>query len=149
MRAAIYQNLDLPLEIVSVADPKPQPDQVIVEVVHAGICGSDLHMKQWGHAVPGTIFGHEFADTIVGEGSGVGLGWKTGERVTALPIDATAFAVLFGSPRHGAIGEMLVDALNGAQRTKVEDGALVELIEILVDVFEDSIDWLDARAFGE
>jgi (R,R)-butanediol dehydrogenase/meso-butanediol dehydrogenase/diacetyl reductase len=88
MRAAIYRTLDVPLDIVSVPDPEPQPDQVVLQIAHAGICGSDLHMKQYGHAAPGTIFGHEFAGTIVAKGSDVGAAWTTGERVTALPIIA-------------------------------------------------------------
>jgi (R,R)-butanediol dehydrogenase/meso-butanediol dehydrogenase/diacetyl reductase len=86
MRAAVYQAADRPLTIETVADPEPRADEVIVEIASAGICGSDLHMKQYGYAAPGTIFGHEFAGTIVAKGSDTGSDWTTGERVTALPI---------------------------------------------------------------
>lgn len=85
MRAAIYESPEAPLRIDTAADPVPEPDQVVLQVSRAGICGSDVHVKQLGLAPAGAIFGHEFAGTIVGNGKDVS-GWTAGERVTALPI---------------------------------------------------------------
>lgn len=86
MRAAVYHSPDRPLTIEQVPDPRPRPDEVVIEVARAGICGSDLQVAKLGAAAEGTIFGHEFAGRIVELGSAVGGGWRVGERVTALPI---------------------------------------------------------------
>lgn len=88
MRAAVFQEAGKPLVIENVADPVPGPDQVILEVAHAGICGSDLHMTESPHMPRGLILGHEFAGTIAALGKDVAGPWKVGDRVTALPLNA-------------------------------------------------------------
>jgi (R,R)-butanediol dehydrogenase / meso-butanediol dehydrogenase / diacetyl reductase len=88
MRAAIYQASGRPLVIQQVADPRPASDQVIIEVAHAGICGSDLHVTEHGVIPAGIILGHEFAGTVVECGAAVSGDWKVGDRVTALPVQA-------------------------------------------------------------
>lgn len=85
MRAAVFRGAGQPLSIETVADPVPGPDQVVIEVAHSGICGSDLHMAESDHTAPGLILGHEYAGTIAALGSAV-EGWKVGDRVTALPL---------------------------------------------------------------
>lgn len=87
MRAAIFEGVGRPLSIRTVDDPTPAPDQVILTVENAGICGSDLHVTEAAHTPPGLILGHEFAGTISAVGSAV-TGWKPGDRVTALPLNA-------------------------------------------------------------
>ncbi len=87
MRAAIYQSAGQPLTIDRVDDPRPKADEVVIQVARAGICGSDLHMAEYGFAPAGTIFGHEFAGTIVECGAEV-RGWSVGDGVTALPLHA-------------------------------------------------------------
>jgi len=64
MRAAVFHETGRPLSIENVPDPRPAPDQVIIEVARSGICGSDLHVTEYGAAPDGTILGHEFAGTI-------------------------------------------------------------------------------------
>lgn len=86
MRAAMFHGIGKPLAIETVADPTPGPDDVVIEVAHAGICGSDLHITQFGLIAEGTILGHEFAGTIAAKGAHVGANWKNGDRVTALPL---------------------------------------------------------------
>ena len=76
MRAAVFQGVGRPLAIESVVDPRPTADQVVIEVAHAGICGSDLHVTEYGSVPNGTILGHEFAGTIVGLGAAAKGGWK-------------------------------------------------------------------------
>ena len=88
MRAAVFRGAGEPLAIETVADPVPGPDQVILEVANAGICGSDLHMTESAHTPSGLILGHEFAGTIAALGSDVKGSWKVGDRVTALPLNA-------------------------------------------------------------
>jgi (R,R)-butanediol dehydrogenase / meso-butanediol dehydrogenase / diacetyl reductase len=88
MRAAVFQQAGRPLAIETVPDPRPGPDQVIIEVAHAGICGSDLHVTEYGVVAQGTVLGHEFSGTVVECGSGVGGAWRPGDRVTAMPLQA-------------------------------------------------------------
>jgi (R,R)-butanediol dehydrogenase / meso-butanediol dehydrogenase / diacetyl reductase len=88
MRAALFQAAGKPLVIERIADPRPRTDQVLIEVQRAGICGSDLHMSEYGAVPAGTIFGHEFAGTVAELGSAVASGWRVGDRVTALPVQA-------------------------------------------------------------
>ena len=88
MRAAVFRGAHAPLSIETVPDPVPGADQVVIEVVHAGICGSDLHMAESEHTASGLILGHEYAGTIAALGSGVTGPWKVGDRVTALPLFA-------------------------------------------------------------
>lgn len=86
MRAAVFEEVGQPLVITTVDDPRPAPDEVVIEVAHCGICGSDLHVTEFGFVPKGTVLGHEFAGTIVDVGSAVASNWKVGDRVTALPI---------------------------------------------------------------
>jgi L-iditol 2-dehydrogenase len=66
--------------------PKPQvtdPDQVLVRVRAAGICGSDLHVYEGKLLcdIP-VIMGHEFSGEIAEVGAGVSH-WKAGDRVVS------------------------------------------------------------------
>jgi threonine dehydrogenase-like Zn-dependent dehydrogenase len=65
------------LSLTDVEPPKPGPDEVLIEVVAAGICGSDLHLDDWSPsyhfttaALPVTL-GHEFSGTVVELGESV------------------------------------------------------------------------------
>lgn len=83
MLAAVYQGA----HTISVEErPRPEvgPDQVLIEVSHCGICGSDLHIlyEDWG--VPGSIAGHEYSGVIVEVGETV-EGWRPGDRVVGGP----------------------------------------------------------------
>ena len=40
MKAAVFQRSGLPLSIENIADPEPQPDQMILKVCACGICGT-------------------------------------------------------------------------------------------------------------
>ena len=68
------------LNLGDVADPTPQPDEVILEIAAVGICGSDMHMYEEGEdgymLYPGfvttpNILGHEFAGKVIEVGSAV------------------------------------------------------------------------------
>jgi (R,R)-butanediol dehydrogenase/meso-butanediol dehydrogenase/diacetyl reductase len=83
MPAAVFMGLrDVRVE----ARPLPRigNDEVLVEVSHCGICGSDLHfLLEWG-GKPGAIEGHEYSGTIVAVGAAV-EDWAPGERVISGP----------------------------------------------------------------
>ncbi len=62
------------LRLDEVPVPSPAPDEVLVEVETASVCGTDLHIYGWdewsqGRIVPPLTLGHEFAGTVVEAGS--------------------------------------------------------------------------------
>jgi len=66
-------------------DPRPAPNEVLIAMKAAGICGSDLHTYR--HPDPrivesGRVPGHEPAGVIAEVGADV-RGWSVGDRVTA------------------------------------------------------------------
>jgi len=70
--------------------PKPAcgPNDVLIRVHHAGVCGTDLHIYDWnpwaqGRCKPPFTVGHEFAGEIIELGSDVHEDFKTGQLVTA------------------------------------------------------------------
>ena len=75
------------LHIREVAAPTPQPDEVVIEVAYAGICGSELS-GYLGHnalRVPPLIMGHEFSGRIVALGTVVAA-LHPGQAVTINPM---------------------------------------------------------------
>ena len=64
--------------------PRPGPGQVLVEVGHCGICGSDIHIILEGWGKPGVVEGHEWSGVVAALGEGV-TGWSVGDRVVGGP----------------------------------------------------------------
>jgi threonine 3-dehydrogenase len=61
------------LQLEEVPVPAPAPDEVLVEVETASVCGTDLHIYGWdewaqGRIVPPLTLGHEFAGTVAERG---------------------------------------------------------------------------------
>ena len=83
MPAAVFMGL----RDVAVEDrptPKPGPGELLLEVSHCGICGSDLHfLLEWGGRA-GVIEGHEYSGTVAALGPDV-AGWAVGERAVGGP----------------------------------------------------------------
>ena len=89
MRAAVVQNLNLPLSVETVPDPEPTDHEVVIRVGRCGICGSDLHMTEdpmFG-IKPGDVLGHEFAGEVMDCGRRV-TGLKTGNLVSVIPLQS-------------------------------------------------------------
>jgi len=81
MKAATFQG---PLKVVvqDVPDPKIQePNDVILKVTTAGICGSDVHAYDGRMNIPATgwSMGHEYIGEVVETGSGI-TNFKPGDR---------------------------------------------------------------------
>ncbi len=98
MPAAVFQGIrDVTIEQIDV--PSVGPNDVLLEVSHCGICGSDLHfVVHWpGAGKPGTVEGHEFSGTVVAVGAEVDQ-WQVGDRVVGGP-----------SPRCGRCAFCLAD----------------------------------------
>src|SRR3954447_16676896 len=79
MPAALFMGL----KDVAVEDrptPVPGPGELLLEVSHCGVCGSDLHfLVEWGGR-NNVIEGHEFSGTVAAIGPDV-TGWSIGDRV--------------------------------------------------------------------
>jgi (R,R)-butanediol dehydrogenase/meso-butanediol dehydrogenase/diacetyl reductase len=72
-------------------EPWPTPtlgaQDVLVEVDHCGVCGSDIHiiLEGWGQAPEGgAVEGHEWSGTVAAVGPDV-AGWAVGDRVVGRP----------------------------------------------------------------
>ncbi len=73
------------LGVEDVPDPVPRPDEVVLQVAAAGICGTDVQIADGEYAPTLPIVpGHEFAGTVVELGSEVGH-LRLGQRVAADP----------------------------------------------------------------
>src|SRR5215210_5517214 len=83
MRAAVYRG---PRDIVVEDRPVPEvgPHDVLLEVSHCGVCGSDLHMFVDGWGAPDSIGGHEFSGRVVAVGDAV-TSWSAGDQVVGGP----------------------------------------------------------------
>lgn len=81
MKALVKAEPTHGLTLLDVDRPTPKPDEVLIEVTYAAICGTDLHIYEWNDwasetIAPGTIIGHEFVGTIV----------EVGDRVSDLSV---------------------------------------------------------------
>jgi 2-desacetyl-2-hydroxyethyl bacteriochlorophyllide A dehydrogenase len=106
-------------EVVAVAEPEPDADQVVIDVVTSGVCGSDLHLLAFGPR-PGTL-GHEVGGRL------------DGRPVTFSPVVhcGTCEPCRHG---HSAVCQVGANAVYGihrdggmADRVVVERSAVVEL----------------------
>jgi L-iditol 2-dehydrogenase len=71
------------VELREMPEPEPGPEEVLLEIKAAGICGSDIdlyHNTQSYHVDVPVILGHEFAGIVVKVGEKV-QGFRGGERV--------------------------------------------------------------------
>ena len=90
MKAAVFKDVGKPLEVEVVADPTPEPSELVMKVHFCGICGTDLHATREGltTACCGQILGHEYVGEIVEVGKEAEGDWKKGDRVCAMPFIA-------------------------------------------------------------
>ncbi len=71
------------VELGEVPEPRVAAGQVLIEVAAAGICGTDLHIRDGEFAVrPPVVMGHELSGRIAAVGEGV-TGIREGTRVTS------------------------------------------------------------------
>jgi L-iditol 2-dehydrogenase len=83
MRAAVYRG---PRDVVVEDRPVPEvgPHDVLLEVSHCGVCGSDLHMFVDGWGAPDSIGGHEYSGRVIAVGDEV-REWSPGDEVVGGP----------------------------------------------------------------
>ena len=133
------------IEVQDVPEPGAGPDQVVIKVDSAGICGTDLHiyLDEFETRPPVTM-GHEVAGRIVEVGREV-TGWKEGDRVTTETYFYTCGQCnncrrgrrnlclqrrSIGSKEDGAFAEFLLTPASNVMRipdeVDLEDAALTE-----------------------
>jgi propanol-preferring alcohol dehydrogenase len=89
MKAWQFTNTNEPLVLTDVAEPRPGPGEVLIDIKSAGLCHSDVGLLEdegWLQTLakrPITI-GHEVAGVVSELGQGVG-GWTVGDRVGICP----------------------------------------------------------------
>ena len=85
MKALVKYELGaLNVKVMEVEKPKISPDEVLIKVMGAGICGTDLHiLTDNSYPVkPPVILGHEVSGVIEEVGENV-KGWKKGDKVVS------------------------------------------------------------------
>ncbi|MSU88312.1 alcohol dehydrogenase catalytic domain-containing protein [Rhodobacteraceae bacterium 2CG4] len=110
-------------EFAEIAAPRPGPGEVLVEVRHVGLCGSDLNTFRGANplaALP-RIPGHEIGGVILGAGPEVPAEFAAGRRVTVIPYTTC-----------GACAACLSGRVNACRHNRTlgvqQDGALAERI---------------------
>jgi threonine dehydrogenase-like Zn-dependent dehydrogenase len=130
MPAAVYRRPGV-VEVEERPVPRPGPDEVLVEVDHCGICGSDIHLLLEGWAgKAGLVAGHEFTGSIAALGDGV-AGWAVGDPVVGGPSPrcGTCRRCREGKPSQCEHQRSIVDESDGAfaRYVLVRAGSLVRL----------------------
>ncbi|HYM81143.1 MAG TPA: L-threonine 3-dehydrogenase [Candidatus Limnocylindria bacterium] len=76
MRAVVKTTTGPGAEIRDVPMPSPAASEVLLRVLRAGVCGTDLHIYEWdrwsqGRIRPPVTLGHEFVGEVVECGTGI------------------------------------------------------------------------------
>ena len=86
MKAVVKTKPGPGVEIRAMPIPSAGPGELLLKVLRAGVCGTDLHIYEWdawsqNRIKPPVIIGHEFVGEIVALGPGV-TEFEVGERVS-------------------------------------------------------------------
>lgn len=86
---AVVKDKQVPgVSIKNVPIPKPQEDEVLVKVIHASICGTDIGIYDWipwasSHIKPPRIIGHEMVGEVIEVNSSKKAKIKKGDLVSS------------------------------------------------------------------
>jgi threonine 3-dehydrogenase len=150
MRALVKESAGPGMVVKDVPVPACGPNDVLIKVHYAGVCGTDLHIWEWdawasGRLKPPLVIGHEFAGEIVELGPdarAAGL-LGIGDRVTAeghiicghcLPCRTGDYHVctrtsIIGVDRDGAFAEFIAMPASNVMRLdgiSTETGAIMD-----------------------
>ena len=82
MKASVYLGPEQ-VEAREIDEPKRGEDEVLIRVVRAGLCGTDLHIQNDEYVnCPPVILGHEMSGVVVEVGDAV-TRFAVGDRVTS------------------------------------------------------------------
>ena len=118
MKAAVFREVNKPMEIEEISVSKPGPREVLIRTKAAGICHSDLHF--WNGSYPGQVpmvLGHESAGVVEQVGSDVHY-VKPGDHVI------TCLSVFCGHCEQCLTGHMSLCKEPETNRTKEEEPRL-------------------------
>jgi D-arabinose 1-dehydrogenase-like Zn-dependent alcohol dehydrogenase len=78
MRAAVLRSFGVPLDLTEVPEPRPGPDEALVEVRSVGLCGTDLKITGglMGSTPLPLIPGHEVAGVVAAGGGDLAPGTR-------------------------------------------------------------------------
>ena len=148
MRALVYENpYEMPLR--EIEPPVAGPDDVIVTVQAAGVCGSDVHgfTGRTGRRMPGIVMGHEFTGVVSDTGRNVAE-YAPGDRVVVQPLttcgtcemcragqpNVCVSRTMIGMHTHGAYAEAVRVPVRQLYRlpdnVSWETGAMVEPLAV-------------------
>lgn len=121
-------------------EPAAAPGHVVLDVVAAGICGTDLHIHDGEYpSVPPVTMGHEVAGVVAELGEGVDEGWL-GARV----VTETYFSTC-GRCAYCRAGRINLCPERRSIGTHV-DGGFAPRLDVPLRNLHRIPDWLDARA---
>jgi L-iditol 2-dehydrogenase len=119
-------------------EPPPDPRHVVLDVVGAGICGTDLHIADGEYeTVTPVTMGHEVAGVVAELGEGVEESWL-GARVASETYFSTC-----GRCAHCLVGRTNLCTERRSIGTHV-DGAFAPRLHVPVTNLHRLPDWLDA-----
>ncbi len=110
MKAAVFREVDVPLEVEDVRVDSPGPREVLIRTGATGVCHSDLHFLEGSYRTPvPTILGHEAAGTVEAVGEQVSY-VKPGDHVI------TCLSVFCGHCEYCLSGRMVLCTREGVVR---------------------------------
>jgi threonine dehydrogenase-like Zn-dependent dehydrogenase len=112
------------IEVKDIAEPSPQPGELLLRVEMVGLCGTDLNSYRGKNPLVTfpRVIGHEIAATVL-EGT---LAVPAGTRVTVSPYTACGHCA---ACRRGRVNACQFNQTFGVQR----DGAMTELLSVPED----------------
>jgi (R,R)-butanediol dehydrogenase/meso-butanediol dehydrogenase/diacetyl reductase len=138
MRAAVYHGKN-ELAVEEVPVPELGDRDVLLEVSHCGICGSDLHFVLEGWGRPGSVEGHEFSGRVIATGPDVAR-WSVGDEVVGGPTPRCGECELCRAGRPS-----LCSGRNTPGMSVHKDGAFAEYVRVHEDALLRIPDGLDIR----
>jgi threonine dehydrogenase-like Zn-dependent dehydrogenase len=139
MAAAVYRRAGA-LDVEERPVPVVGPGDVLIEVSHCGICGTDLHFVLEGWGRPDSIPGHEYSGRIVAVGEGVdGDAWPVGTLVVGGPEPAC------GSCRSCLVGRPSLCDQRDTPGKDAYQGAFARYVLVRYEQLRRVPDGLDAR----
>ncbi len=146
MIAIVKRGREPGVEVVEMEKPAVEASGILLRVLAASICGSDVHIFE---GTPGyewvpvpIVLGHEFAGEVVEVGRNVS-GIAAGERITALPampcgecescrmgrVGTCRNRYVLGMTRNGAFAEYMI-IKSGAEILKIPDNVSNEVASL-------------------